>query len=108
MEKVVSWFDQELEQLAAPGANGRTDRWIRLRSRVDGLWSFLDNALPHLRSAAPPMKVVACLVGVRQHAALLAPATAILLELERSGRWPKTSLLLLEAMIALVAWEARR
>jgi len=103
---IVAWFDEELQRLAAPSPPGRVRRVRALAQRLGRLWSLLEDLVPTLRRAAPPKAVVTLLVAARRTAPLLAPATALLSQLQRSGHWPRVALLLAEMLVFLVAWEA--
>lgn len=104
---IVSWFDAELERLAAPSHLAPFGRMRNLGKRFTLLWNLLEEFVPTLRRASPPKAVVAFLLAVQRTAPLLAPGAGVLSQLAaRSDRWPRASLVLGELLLALLLREA--
>ena len=100
-QAVVAWFREEIKGLAAPAPRSRLARVAALRRRGARFWCLLEKLVPTLRLAAPPHVVVAALVALQHTAPLLAVVTAYVMQLQRSGIWPRLSIILIEACLGV-------
>jgi len=75
---IVAWFDEELHRQSLATLESPSSKMWTCTSRVWRLWSFLEQAVPTLRAAAPPKGVVALLLALRLTSPILAPVFAVI------------------------------